>query len=75
MRVMFNITDTARGMHTNTMTRQESKAEPINWKGLLSGDPDCLKRWSWPLLKRHSKRGRRSAWPGLVIAAAITDGH
>jgi putative transposase len=41
MRVMFNVTDPRRRMHT--MTRRESKAEPIDWKGLLSGDPDYLR--------------------------------
>jgi hypothetical protein len=41
MRVMFNVTNPARRMHT--MTKRESKAELIDWKGLLSGDPDYLR--------------------------------
>jgi putative transposase len=41
MRVMFNVTDPEQRMHT--MTKRESKAELIDWKGLLTGDPDYLR--------------------------------
>jgi putative transposase len=41
MRVMFNVTDPVRRMHT--MTKRESNAEPVDWKELLAGDPDYLR--------------------------------
>jgi hypothetical protein len=53
MRVKFNVTNPARRIHT--MTKRESKAELIDWKELLSGDPDYLRTMVEPLFKRRWK--------------------
>lgn len=40
VRVMFNVTGPVT---IHAITKRESKAEPIDWKGLLAGDPDYLR--------------------------------